>query len=732
MLCCCIPLIALSQVKTKYFKEGIPSALKSARAAGIAPHVIPAPASFDQLKTAAPKTNGEYSGKFATPANVAIDVLQSAVVVEERNTRTYLLTLKGEKALNLSLQFGKFRLSGNAVLSIHNQFEITDSITAKENNPQQVWATRVYQSNQLTISLKVPKGEIKDNILLIDKVNFGFLPFGGDYFGNAGSSASCNVNVACPTGNNWQNEKNSVALIVANGDEACTGALIMNTGNTNTPYFLTANHCLDAGNVPNWVFQFQTWSTVCNGNSGWVEDVQFNGCTLRANHAETDFALLQLTQTPGVNSGLNYAGWTRCTTPAASATTIHHPRGDLMKISQDNNPLVSVAYQGGPSDHWRATFDVGIVQHGSSGAPLFDPAHRIVGQLHGNQVNGCAQTDNTCFCNQSPVGEYGRFDISWTGGGTNATRLSNWLDPGNTNALSTNTSAVHRLNGLAGQFDLYGDPHLNSPTQTYSLYYNGLLYNGAISWSSSNTSVGTVSGSGHTVTVTRVGGCGQTMLTATEAACGNNTVVLSNPIGVQAPELNGFDFTKNGNPCYPSFGVTFNGNGGCALRTDANIQEVEYWISSPYSYSISYNSGSLSCYSTSIVNKAGFTGSFPTQSQPYVVTFRFRVRNNCDWSEWSPGYYHFVQSCGFAFTVTPNPVSSRVEVALDETTMKKTSDHSIREVQISDKTGRILRQTRYGPGTQRLTLDMSGLKPDVYFLRVFDGKEWRSESIIKR
>lgn len=653
--------------------------------------------------------------------------------MEDKRYTTYLLPLRGEKALSLSLHFGKFSLSKNAVLSIYNQFELTDSITAAENNPLQQWATRAYQGSDLIISLKVPTSEAKNNILLINRVNFGYKALGGEYFGSPGASASCNVNIACPTGNGWDNEKNSIALILGDGIIYCTGAMVMNTANTNTPYLLTANHCyVRAPNVGGWVFQFQTWSTVCNGNSGWSETHQYNGATLRANDAATDFALLELNTTPSVNSGINYAGWSRCVTPAPTATSIHHPSGDLMKISQENNPLISVSYEGGANNHWRATFDVGLVQHGSSGAPLFDPNHRIVGQLHGNQTNVCET--NTCFCETtSPrIGEYGRFDISWTGGGTNATRLSNWLDPGNTNALTTNTSAISRLNGLPGQFDLEGDPNLNSPTQNFTLKYNGLPYYGNVSWTSSNTAVATVSGSGHTVTVTRVGGCGFSTLTATETNCGTSSVAIARPLGVAGPQLNGFDFTKTGNPCSPSFGVTYNGNGGCALRTDANVQEVEYWFSSPYSYSINYNSGSLSCYSTSIVNKAGFTGTFPTQSQPYVVTIRFRVRNNCEWSEWSPGYYHFVQSCSFAFTVTPNPVSSRVEVALDETTMKKTAEHSIREVQISDKTGRILRQTRYGPGTQRLTLDMSGLKPDVYFLRVFDGKEWRSESVIKR
>lgn len=70
----------------------------------------------------------------------------------------------------------------------------------------------------------------------------GYKKFGTQFdFGNIGASEGCHVNANCPAGNNWNNEKNSVAMIVANGTVQCTGSLIMNTCNTNTPYFLTAN-----------------------------------------------------------------------------------------------------------------------------------------------------------------------------------------------------------------------------------------------------------------------------------------------------------------------------------------------------------------------------------------------------------------------------------------------------------------------------------------------------------
>ena len=105
-----------------------------------------------------------------------------------------------------------------------------------------------------------------------------------------------------------------------------------------------------------------------------------------------------------------------------------------MKISQARSTATAVSYIDNKNwndytqNHWRVYFNDGIVQYGSSGSPLFNQNNRIVGQLHGNQKNLCGT--NTCFCSQIPVGEYGRFDLSWTGNNNDSTRLSNWLAPG--------------------------------------------------------------------------------------------------------------------------------------------------------------------------------------------------------------------------------------------------------------------------------------------------------------
>ena len=82
------------------------------------------------------------------------------------------------------------------------------------------------------------------------------------------SSGDCNIDVNCPLGNGWDNEIRSVAMIVVGGSGICTGALINNTCDDGTTYFLTANHCT-GGSTGSWAFRFNwkksCWNTVlCN------------------------------------------------------------------------------------------------------------------------------------------------------------------------------------------------------------------------------------------------------------------------------------------------------------------------------------------------------------------------------------------------------------------------------------------------------------------------------------
>jgi lysyl endopeptidase len=393
--------------------------------------------------------------KLATPTNVNLDIPKQIAWTYDNEFAYGKFTIKLLGALSSSITFDKFYLPKNTELFVYNEngSMITGPVTEKENNKNGIWGSWVYQGDILTIEIRTPITSINELQLHSDNIAYGYKQvYKSIKVGGFGTSGPCNINVICPLGNGWEAERNSVSTILsATGGEFCTGSLIMNTCGTNTPYYLTANHCFNPNpDVTGWRFAFQAWSTTCPNPGVNTNGVMYNGATLRARNAATDFCLVELNNTPPANSGLHYAGWNRSSTPAQNATGIHHPSGDLMKISRANNPVSIGSFAGTTNQHWRSDWSVqnngagqnvtAITEPGSSGSPLFDQNRRIIGQLHGGP-SLCTSTQQWDF--------YGRFDLSWTGGGTNDTRLSNWLDPTNTNATTTNTTNVASL-GASG------------------------------------------------------------------------------------------------------------------------------------------------------------------------------------------------------------------------------------------------------------------------------------------
>jgi lysyl endopeptidase len=256
-------------------------------------------------------------------------------------------------------------------------------------------------------------------------------------------SGSCNVDVACSQGNNWQDQMDSVGHYTfskSGSSFVCTGTLVANTGVTATPYFLTANHCVDTQTVASsvvvyWNYQGANCRAPGSSASGSplaksISSHSQSGATLRATWAPSDMTLLELSTAVPAASSPFWSGWNRSTTAPTSARGIHHPAGHEKRFSIDNHALTVSAYGGGSgSTHWRVgNWESGTTEGGSSGSGLWDQNGRLVGQLHGGSA----------ACGNTLSDYYGRLSVSWTGGGTNATRLSNWLDPGNTGATTRN------------------------------------------------------------------------------------------------------------------------------------------------------------------------------------------------------------------------------------------------------------------------------------------------------
>ncbi len=396
-----------------------------------APYVIPAMNVKSLLEKEAAESNGGEAKPFkiAEAVPVDINVVEEAIWIEEGDYAYGKFSILATGAKSISVNFDQFKLPKETELYVYseNGEMITGPLTEKENNSNNFWGSWVYKGGLLTIDFRTPIESKTSLKLHIANVAYGYKDIYKSEVNNFGESSPCNINVICaPIGNGWENERNSVALILdASSTRLCSGALINNTCNLNIPYLLTANHCFEDDplqNVAQWKFTFQAWSATCTPSQN-ATGVTFNGSLLRARNAGSDFCLVELNQLPPTNSGITFSGWSRNTVGITSTTIIHHPVGDVMKISRDNQAPIFDNFGGAQS--WRLGLDQGATEGGSSGSPYYDQNHRIIAQHFGINDGFLPVCDR--------VNKFGgRFDISWTGGGTNATRLSNWLDPNNT------------------------------------------------------------------------------------------------------------------------------------------------------------------------------------------------------------------------------------------------------------------------------------------------------------
>ena len=415
--------------------------------------------------------------------------------------RVWSMRFHSKGAYYMNFTFSELNLSSGAELYISNidGSMVYGPITAEQNVDKGVFITDLISGDDVVIQLVESGGTNDESILRINKVVHGYR----DYYSYAGMSRNVNSDTwTCHNDVNcypiWKNESNGVALVIIQRDNKqgfCTGSLLNNTALNKKSYFLSAFHCvdLDEGNkgvltnsevqvAENWAFRFQYKSNACNGN-GQIVSYTYNQAYLRASWWNTDFVLMEL-KASLINAPfpITYLGWNRSPNAPNRGTGIHHPNGDLMKISFCNTIIPSnvnpIRWSGAPSGHyWCPIYTSGTTQAGSSGSPLFDASKKVIGQLSGGDAK-CAPATKA----------YGKFNLSWTGGGSNNSRLSNWLDPSNKGVTtldplfsypSSTTGSLqwHSETGSSGvtSYNNNGSPVTISPNSSTHIYLDWYL-----------------------------------------------------------------------------------------------------------------------------------------------------------------------------------------------------------------------------------------------------------------
>ena len=350
-------------------------------------------------------------------------------------------------------------------------------VTSRQNlSGNELFLTDIIKGESVILLIQCPFEEQEKNKLSISRIVHGYKNI---YSSNtlSKSSGNCQQDVACYP--DWKTESDGIAFILLNGTNVCSGSLINNTAQDFRALILTAFHCVDTdqngslnatelNNVGNWAFKFHYRNSSCNGQL--ATSITYNQDNLLTYSTVSDVALLELkNNSPLIGSCLTFLGWDRRQNTPSSTVGIHHPSGDLMKISFDNGqPAKTAKGLETPGNYWRVMWDIGTTEPYSSGSPLFDQNKRIVGQLAGGN-SFCGGTDLRDW--------YGAFDVSYS------------------NVLSPYLGSANYINSIRYQ--------ISGPGVVCSANANFTLLNppagSTITWTASNVTPS--SGSGATASV---------------------------------------------------------------------------------------------------------------------------------------------------------------------------------------------------------------------------------------
>ena len=716
-------------------------------------------------------------------------------------SRTWQLRVTAAGAEALSFLFSKFTLYGGTRLEIR---DTEGTIVHKPLTQEDVLAHNMQNAalcfgDDLILTITEPANTQASDIT-IDRVMYNYRSTGNPNTAKINESDPCEVNVNCsPVGDSWQDEKDGVARIyIVEGGSAgwCTGSLVNNTAQNCKPYFLTALHCgvsTSSNNMNQWRFYFRYESPNCNNPSsaGQLDDHYITGCVRLADsddgggNSGSDFLLLQLGNSNNETSTINtlksssfsayWNGWNASTSATQGGAGIHHPAGDIKKISTFNGNTQSTSWGSAGGSHWQMSWSSnanghGVTEGGSSGSPLFNNSGLIVGTL----------TGGSSYCtNQTSPDQYGKMSYHWTSNGNaNNEKLKPWLDPTNSNVTTLNGSSdpcsapsapstdfsASATNVSPGTTVNFADNTSGVPTSwTWTISPNsGWAYAGASSASSQNPQVTFNTVGQYTVSLTAGNSIGS------DSETKNNYIIVAEATGpcdgssAQCDEYianvtlntidNSSECSAGGYGNYVSTSTTLATGGtytvtilpaiGTNIGSVYTDDEIAVWID--YNGDSDFaDAGERVAY---VLVAEGWSNEFtftvPNTATSGAVAMRARISYSADGAIDPCGESSYGEVEDYTINLTggttglsdlaseeviiyPNPAQNEIKVDASK------SSKEFKTVYVTDITGKILSETSLNKNGVT-TIDVATYASGVYHLRMVSASETIVKQFIKK
>lgn len=365
-------------------------------------------------------------------------------------SEVWRLTFHSDGALALNVYFDDFYLPEGSALYISN-LEGTyweGPIGSEENNDHGRFMTNEIFGEDIVLEYVQTAGTNATAKMKVMAVGYIFrYAYDPLRYGRAGGgSQPCEVDVNCPEADGWTAQKDAVVRlrITDSGQQfLCSGAMVRTTCGDFRQYLLSALHCADGVsnadlNFLQVRFNYERPDDSACGSGSFSSSRNRTGVirladsgSIGGNLTGADFLLVEVEDNIPDSWNPFFAGWESDGQGSSAGVCIHHPAGDIKKISTYTNPL-SNAWLTTPNAHWEVTWsptvtDHGVTEGGSSGSPIFNTNGLIIGVLSAG-FSACSNGGAGAGTGPFEPDYYGKVSFAWDQDGVQSDeRLDVWL-----------------------------------------------------------------------------------------------------------------------------------------------------------------------------------------------------------------------------------------------------------------------------------------------------------------